>query len=190
MLKRAGIDSLITEKPEDVLRASRIILPGVGAFDQAMDNLKRSGLADALRRRVEQDEVPILGVCLGMQLLTETSEEGNCDGFGWIPGKTIRFRQVDLGLDMKIPHMGWNLVSTTQVNPILPLTEEELRFYFVHSYHVDCAPEYMIGVSNYGYSFASAIGHRNVLGVQFHPEKSHRFGLDLLSRFAKAQGGL
>jgi glutamine amidotransferase len=188
MLKRADVEAIVSGRVEDVMEASKIILPGVGAFGQAMENLEQTGLAAALKDRVERHGIPILGICLGMQLLTESSEEGNSSGFGWIPGTTVRFRQTGASAGLKIPHMGWNLVTATQPNPLLPLSEEERRFYFVHSYHVACAPEYVIGSTTYGYPFASAIRHRNVLGAQFHPEKSHRFGSDLLSRFAGWEG--
>lgn len=186
MLKRIGADAAATGRPEEVGAASKLILPGVGAFGQAMANLQASGLDAVLRQRVERDGVPVLGICLGMQLLTESSEEGPADGFGWIPGRTVRFRLTSED-GLKVPHMGWNSVMVTRRNPLIG--EGEQRFYFVHSYHAECADEYVIGRAHYGYPFPCALQHRNVLGVQFHPEKSHRFGLDLLTRFVEWQGG-
>lgn len=188
MLRRSDVEAMVSGRVEDVMQASKIILPGVGAFDQAVENLRQTGLATALKVRVERDGVPLLGICLGMQLLTESSAEGSQAGFGWIPGNTTRFQQMEASAELKVPHMGWNQVEVTQPNPLLPPLEEERRFYFVHSYHVACAPEFVIGTTTYGYPFPSVVRHGSVFGAQFHPEKSHRFGSDLLTRFAGWEG--
>lgn len=184
MLKRIGVEATASRDPQGIRDASRIILPGVGAFGQAMANLAEQGLIGPLRDRVERDRVPLLGICLGMQLLLESSEEGDAPGFGWVPGRVVRFRFEEGSQGLKVPHMGWNVLETTRENPILPATDEERRFYFVHSYHAQCAEEHGIGRSVYGYPFTCAVMKGNVLGVQFHPEKSHAFGMELLRRFA------
>jgi imidazole glycerol-phosphate synthase subunit HisH len=187
MLKKVGAKALVSSQPHEVERAEKLILPGVGAFDAAMERINGSGLRAALDRRVVADGVPVLGICLGMQLLTGKSEEGELAGLGWIAARTVAFRgRVDARL--KSPHMGWNLVMlhtpsalTTGFDPV-----EEPRFYFVHSYFVEC-DDNNVGIlrTTYGVTYDSAIQRGNIYGVQFHPEKSHRFGMKLLENFAK-----
>lgn len=186
MLRKAGAQAVVSADPATIARADKLILPGVGAFDAAMERINGGGLRAALDRRVLEDRVPVLGICLGMQLLTQSSEEGELRGLGWVDARTIGFRgRIDPQL--KCPHMGWNLVSPQTASP---LTREfdsiaEPRFYFVHSYFVECAQrEAAILCTTYGVSYDSGLQCGNIFGVQFHPEKSHRFGLRLLQNFA------
>jgi imidazole glycerol-phosphate synthase subunit HisH len=185
MLKKTGAESRITSSVQDIENATKLILPGVGAFDTAMTKINESGLREVLDRKVLEDKVPVLGICLGMQLLTQGSEEGSMPGLGWIPGMTRRFTATK---GVKIPHMGWNIVT-----PATPCKlnegfeeEDETRFYFVHSYAVQVdSPEHSIFRTNYILDFDSGIRKENIYGVQFHPEKSHRFGKKLLSNFVE-----
>lgn len=184
MLKKLGIPSKITADPQDIAAASKLILPGVGAFDAGMDNLQRSGLLPVLNERVLGAGVPTLGICLGMQLMTRRSDEGQREGLGWIDAETLRFRPSDTML--KVPHMGWNLVRPVRSSPLTDSLPDEPRFYFVHSYYVRCnAPEDVLLTTQYGEEFHSAFQHGTVSGVQFHPEKSHKFGMALLRNFAE-----
>lgn len=185
MLKKIGIKSQITSDPEEIAKARKIILPGVGHFDRAMKRIGQFGLREILDQKALQEKVPFLGICLGMQLLTKSSEEGQCVGLGWIPAKTVRFRFSKESI-LKIPHMGWNLVHIATPSPLTDNFEQEHRFYFVHSYHAKVENEkYSILKTEHGYSFDSAIQNDNIFGVQFHPEKSHRFGIRLLENFAR-----
>lgn len=184
MLKKLGIPSKITADPQDIAAASKLILPGVGAFDAGMDNLQRSGLLPVLNERVLGAGVPTLGICLGMQLMTRRSDEGHREGLGWIDAEALRFRPIDTTL--KVPHMGWNLVRPVRPSPLTDGLPDEPRFYFVHSYHVRCnTPEDVLLTTHYGGEFHSAFQHGTVSGVQFHPEKSHKFGMALLRNFAE-----
>jgi glutamine amidotransferase len=165
-----------------IVRANKLLLPGVGAFDPAMARIDAGGLGDAIRRRAREDGVPTLGVCLGMQLLTNGSEEGKMPGLGLIPGGARRFSR-DMGL--KVPHMGWNVVERSTPSQLTATLPEDSRFYFVHSYAVAVDDErHSILKAEYGLRFDAAIQCDNVYGVQFHPEKSHRFGMTLLKAFA------
>lgn len=184
MLKKIGIRSVISSDLGEITRAEKIILPGVGHFDRAMERINRTGLKDVLDEKALKERVPILGICLGMQLLTKSSEEGQLPGLGWIPARTIRFN-FSTDLNLKIPHMGWNLVFRSTASPLTEGFEGEYRFYFVHSYHANVEDEkYSILKTEYGYTFDSAIQYDNIFGAQFHPEKSHRFGMKLLENFA------
>jgi imidazole glycerol-phosphate synthase subunit HisH len=185
MLKKIGIKSQITSAPEEIAKARKIILPGVGHFDRAMEKISQNGLREILDQKALKEKVPFLGICLGMQLLTKSSEEGQCVGFGWIPAKTVRFH-FSKESNLKIPHMGWNLAHIATPSPLTENFEPEHRFYFVHSYHAQVEDEkYSILKTEHGYSFDSAIQNDNIFGVQFHPEKSHRFGMRLLENFAR-----
>ena len=185
MLKKIGIKSRITSDPDEIAKAQKIILPGVGHFDRAMERIDQYGIREILDQKALKERVPVLGICLGMQLLTKSSEEGQCAGLGWIPAKTVRFR-FPKETPLKIPHMGWNLVQQATPSPLTENFEPEHRFYFVHSYHAQVEDEkYSILKTVHGYSFDAAIQNDNVFGVQFHPEKSHRFGMRLLENFSK-----
>lgn len=186
MIKRAGGSAILSSDPEVIKKAEKLILPGVGSFDRGITNLRQSTFFDVLTEKVHKDKTPFLGICLGMQLLFESSEEGELPGLGWIKGNVKRFNFAGLNdaSSLKIPHMGWNLVKATKLNKLLPDNEIELRYYFVHSYHVECNdPSDILATSPYGYEFTCAVQRDNIFGAQFHPEKSHRFGLGLLRKF-------
>lgn len=183
MLKKCGIPSLISSNRADIESASKLILPGVGAFDSAIRNLHESGMFDVLNRKVLLEYTPILGICLGMQLMTRQSEEGVLRGFGWIDAETVRFHGLPPG--MKVPHMGWNRITGVSPHVILEGLDNNPRFYFVHSYYVRClSPSNRLASTAYGLEFDSAIVQNHIIGVQFHPEKSHRYGIRLLKNFA------
>lgn len=185
MLRKIGAEAVVSADPEVIGSADRLILPGVGAFRHGMAHLEERGLLPVLNRRVLEDRVPILGICLGMQLFTRRSEEGDAQGLGWLDAETRRFRQADVPASLRIPHMGWNTVTATRAHPVFDDMPAEPRFYFVHSYHVVCADEDLVlGRTVHGHEFTSVVQRDNILGMQFHPEKSHRFGLRLLQNFA------
>jgi glutamine amidotransferase len=186
MFKKIGVPSLISSKEEDILNADKLLLPGVGAFDTCAQQMADSGLVDCLGKKVIDEGTPVLGICVGMQMLMRESEEGKLKGLGWLPGKVIKFRQERLQEGMKVPHIGWADVRVVKPSPLFDNMHEEPRFYFVHSFHVEPDNEQdVLLVSDYGYSFAAAVQHGNITGVQFHPEKSHKFGMRLLENFAK-----
>ncbi|HTJ53436.1 MAG TPA: imidazole glycerol phosphate synthase subunit HisH [Cyclobacteriaceae bacterium] len=186
MLKKIGVESLISSDVHDVEKADKLILPGVGAFDTCAEKLSTSGLLPALIKRVQEDKVPVLGICVGMQMLMEGSEEGVLPGLGWIKGRIVRFRQDMMPADFKVPHMGWTEVKICKPSKLFQGMYDEPRFYFVHSYHpqVIHAEDALIE-ADYGYKFVGALERDNVIGVQFHPEKSHKFGMKLLENFVK-----
>ncbi len=189
MLKHLGVENRIVKTPDEVLESEKLILPGVGSWDNGIAKLKHSRLLEALNRRVLKDKVPVLGICLGMQLLFDSSEEGELPGLGWIPGKIGKFRFSDDQLKsnkLRIPHMGWNVVSPEKKTPLTQFEFDENRFYFVHSYHVVVKnDDHIMMTSNYGYKFVCGVHNDNIWGVQFHPEKSHKFGMVLMKRFAE-----
>jgi glutamine amidotransferase len=181
-LERLGEGSVITSDPKVIARAKRLILPGVGSFDSAMSTLREKGIVPILEERVLGAGVPILGICLGLQLFTRRSEEGLLPGLGWMAGETKRFQPVDQ--TMKIPHIGWNTVDRTGRGRLYEGFPGEASLYFVHSYYVTSDdPEIVTGRSNYGEMFVSSIEKGNIFGVQFHPEKSQQIGLQLLKNF-------
>jgi len=184
MLKKIGAQAVLSRHPDDIAQAERLILPGVGSFDTGMRNLRELGIQYVLNRRVVEDGIPILGICLGMQLFTKKSEEGRELGFGWLDAETLRF-SFDQGTEkLKLPHMGWNDVQLCQPASCFPLQQQERRFYFVHSYYIRCnAPDDILMRTSYGIDFTSSFCHKNILGVQFHPEKSHRFGIEFFEAF-------
>jgi len=188
MLLRLGQRSVITHDHALLREADRLILPGVGAFDQAMHNIDERGLRDVLQERVVDDRVPILGICLGMQLFTQRSEEGGpANGLGWFEAETRRFVFPE-DRPFRLPHMGWNTLNVAHPHPVLDGMDEAARFYFVHTYHVVCErPEDELARARYGHPFTAMIAKDNIVGAQFHPEKSHRFGLALMNRFVAFQ---
>lgn len=185
MFKRIGVNSEITSDLERIAKAEKILLPGVGAFDAAMQRINNGGFREVLDKKVLKEKVPTLGICLGMQLLTDSSEEGVLSGLGWITAKTIKF-SFNKDQNLKVPHMGWNLVHEVRESPLTKDLPNEPRFYFVHSYHVQVIhPEHILMTTHFGFDFHSIIQKDNVFGAQFHPEKSHKFGMKLLENFAK-----
>jgi imidazole glycerol-phosphate synthase subunit HisH len=185
MLKKIGAQAVITSNPGVLKGASKLILPGVGAFDTAMNNLSSRGIIDILNQRVLGEKVPILGICLGIQLFTKRSDEGRLPGLGWIDAETVAFaKNIDVSR-YTIPHMGWNTVCVKKDHPVVANAEVDLRFYFVHSYFLKCENDSdVLCTTDYGIEFVSAIARGNIVGVQFHPEKSHKFGMGLLKNFA------
>lgn len=186
MLRKIGTSSIVSDRIDDLQRADKLILPGVGAFDNGMKNIAELGLLPLLNKQVLEKGTPILGICLGMQLLMEKSEEGGLSGLGWIEGKVLRFRFDNQQTDLKIPHMGWNTVKVQKEEPLFAGMEDGSRFYFVHSYHVMCSrQEDVLATTKHGHDFPSAISRSNIMGTQFHPEKSHRFGMGILRNFVE-----
>lgn len=184
MLKVIGEKSIISADIKALNTCDRYILPGVGAFDAGMTRLQECGLVDFIKNKVLEEKTPILGICLGMQLLGRKSEEGSLPGLGLITFDNIRFRLEDSNL--RVPHMGWDIVEFKQSNPLLKNLEGTQRYYFVHSYHALCdSKDNILMTCDYGYEFAAAVVKDNIMGVQFHPEKSHDFGMALLNNFVK-----
>lgn len=187
MLRRLGFKSVVTSSVADIEQANKLILPGVGAFDHAMENLRRLNLISVLNQKVLNEKIPVLGICLGMQLMMERSDEGKLPGLGWVEGETIHFN-FDFGSPngtLKFPHMGWNTIDRQQDSTLLGKLEENERFYFVHSYYVRCMnKENELAITRYGIPFVSALACGNIMATQFHPEKSHRFGMKVLTNFA------
>jgi imidazole glycerol-phosphate synthase subunit HisH len=184
MLKKIGACACISADAETIARADKFILPGVGSYDMGMQNLSSRGLVDILNEEVLNRQKPILGICLGAQLLTCRSEEGALPGLGWIEAETVRFSFPDGENQLKIPHMGWNEIAITRDNSLLRGFEEAPRFYFVHSYYLRCnLAADVIAAATHGIEFAAAVNHHNIWGTQFHPEKSHKFGLKVLKNF-------
>lgn len=182
-LSRLGIDAVITSDEKVIMQADKLILPGVGFFASGMENLKKSGLIEILNQKVLKEKTPILGVCLGMQLLFEYSQEGDAAGLGWIKGDVKKFNFPKKRL--KVPHMGWNTIKVKKSNKLLNEIPKNAQFYFVHSYHV--CPKYdknILATTNYGYDFTSVVVDNNIYGTQFHPEKSHSNGIQIIKNFA------
>lgn len=183
MLRRIGGESRITADEDVIISADRLILPGVGAFDHCVRSLRERGLEPILRRAVLEQRTPILGICVGMQLFADASEEGVEQGLGWIPGRVVKFKKARA--EMKIPHMGWNFVRPRRDTYLFNrMPQDEPKFYFVHSFYFDCTQDqHVLGTTDYFCSFTSAVHRENIWGVQFHPEKSHKFGMQLLANF-------
>ncbi len=185
MLRKIGAEACIARDPETIANADKLVLPGVGAFDSGMEKLDSSGLLPVLRERVQGAKVPILGLCLGMQFFGTGSEEGSRPGLGWIDARSVRFAFDGPQAGLKIPHMGWNHVSVEQPGPLFANMPVDSRFYFVHSYHVVCSdPGLVLTTTTYGYPFVSGVVKGHITGFQFHPEKSHRFGMQVFRNFA------
>ena len=184
MLAYLGIEANISADPAEIAIAERLILPGVGHFQHGMEQLDQLGLIDVLQKEVLENRKPILGICLGMQLLTKHSEEGNLAGLGFIDAQTKKFVLQDATL--KVPHMGWNTVEFKKDTLINTGVSMNPRYYFVHSYFVNCAnQEDVLCTTSYGGDFVSGFQYDNIFGLQFHPEKSHKFGMELLTNFCK-----
>lgn len=183
MLKKIGAQSEITSDLETIKKAAKLILPGIGNFEYCMSQLQKAHFYDLFQTLVQVEKIPVLGVCVGCQMLMESSEEGNVQGLGWIKGKVVKFDTSKLPSGYKVPHMGWTEVEPKK-NNYLYNQIEEARFYFVHSYHLLCDNvEDVSGTATYGYTFAASVAKDNIMGVQFHPEKSHKYGMQLYSNF-------
>ncbi len=185
MFKKIGVKDVVVSGDKDmVLNATKLLLPGVGAFDAGMSYLEQSQLIPILNQKALKDKVPILGICLGMQLLTQRSDEGVKKGLGWIDAETVKFN-LDPSLKLKVPHMGWNYIKVQNQNPLVELNSKN-RFYFVHSYYVKCIDQNQsIATTNFGIDYTCMVNKENIFGAQFHPEKSLKFGMKLLENFAK-----
>lgn len=182
----AGADAVVTSDPAEILHAGRLLLPGVGAFGMAMENLRSRGLVEPLGKAVLDQGTPFLGICLGMQLLAESSEEhGRHDGLGWLRAEVRRFSQVSEGGPRKVPHTGWNRVDPLHAHPLFAgLDPRAMEFYFVHSFHIVCRDrDDAASETLYGYPFVSAVARGNIFASQFHPEKSQDNGVQMLRNF-------
>jgi glutamine amidotransferase len=186
LYKRLGFEATRAKTAVDLAGASKIILPGVGAFDHAIELLDQSGMRPTLETLVLQEKVPVLGICVGMQILASSGDEGFLPGLGWVPGKVRSFRSDERSASLPLPHMGWNDVKSKSSVPIFAGFESDARFYFLHSYFFECdEPSHDAATASYGLDFSCAVSAGNVYGVQFHPEKSHHFGMKLLKNFAE-----
>jgi len=182
---KSNIAFVLAREAAELRAAEKIILPGVGAFDQAMLRLEQSGMKETLDELVLGRGIPVLGVCVGMQMLARSSEEGRRPGLGWIEGEVKRFTPAGPRDPMRVPHMGWNTIRPLRPSPLLAGLDQDASFYFLHSYYFKSPrPEDILAVSDYYGEFACAMNSRNVYGVQFHPEKSHQWGIRLLRNFA------
>jgi glutamine amidotransferase len=188
--KRLNIEASPAANAGELASATKVVLPGVGAFDHAMERLERSGMRETLDDLVLNKQVPVLGVCVGMQILADGSDEGKREGLNWIPGRVRHLSALGAAENLRLPHMGWNDVAPTNANPLFHKLEADARFYFLHSYYFECQEEGDVAAtSSYGADFSCAVRgsaeRANIFGVQFHPEKSHHFGTQLLQNFAE-----
>lgn len=185
ILNKIGANGEVCSDPRMISDFDQVILPGVGAFDNGMRSLREQGWIDVLNDIALVKRKPILGICLGMQLLCNASEEGILPGLGWIDAEVNRFDFPQTS-NLKIPHMGWNTITICKENPLIESTGTEHRFYFTHSYHANCRNrEDVLAVTHHGYEVTAAISRNNIFGVQFHPEKSHKFGISLMKKFVE-----
>jgi glutamine amidotransferase len=183
--KRLDIPTRIAKTHEDLVGAKKLVLPGVGSFDYAMNQLNASGMREQLDELVIEKKIPVIGICVGMQMMGNRSAEGSLDGLKWIDSEILKFDESLIQQRTKLPHMGWNDVTPIGNHPLFSGLEKGSIFYFLHSYFFKCNnPTESIAVSDYGISFTSAVNRDNVFGIQFHPEKSHQFGEKLLHNFA------
>ena len=183
--KRLNIDCFVAEDPSQLANASHMILPGVGAFDTTISLLQKSGMRETLDQRVRVDKTPILGICVGMQIMADASEEGEAQGLGWVKGHVRRLEIDQIAHKPYLPHLGWNSIETNQSHPLFAGVEASQGFYFLHSYYFDCAePEATLATTEYGDRFTVSVQNENVFGVQFHPEKSHYNGIQVFKNFA------
>jgi len=185
MISFLGGSSQVTADIDVISKSEKLILAGVGAYDTAMEQLNKNNLCSIIDQKVIKEKTPLLGICLGMQLLCESSSEGQLPGLGYIPGKVCSFHDKEeiIHKKLKVPHMGWNNVKIDQKSSLLSGVDSSFRYYFVHSYYVDCPEKYSILSCFHGFQFPCAIQHENIFGVQFHPEKSHRYGKQLFRNF-------
>jgi imidazole glycerol-phosphate synthase subunit HisH len=184
MLKKIGARVIISSDPAVIESADKLILPGVGSFGNGMRCLAERDLIQLLNKTVLEAKKPILGLCLGMQLFTKSSEEGGLSGLGWLNAETVRFKFDGNNQKLKVPHMGWNTIEPAQPHCLFTGMDPGMRFYFVHSYHVVCEDQSnILARANYGFDFAAMVVQENIIGAQFHPEKSHKFGMQLLTNF-------
>ena len=184
--KRLDIPVNVAKSTDDFIGTTKIILPGVGSFDRAMQQFNSSGMKKLIEQLVLKEEIPILGVCVGMQMLANSSEEGKLSGLGWVDGSVKKFDVASMLHTQNLPHMGWNNVTTETEGGLFKDIKGENKFYFLHSYYFDCCHKSnIIGVTDYGFSFTSAIKKKNIFGVQFHPEKSHHYGGQLLKNYSE-----
>jgi glutamine amidotransferase len=185
MLRKIGADAVRSADPEVIAAADKLVLAGIGAFDGAVGRLADLGLVELLDELVLERQVPVLGVCLGMQLMARSSEEGERIGLGWLDADVRRFTFAP-ELRLPVPHMGWQEVTPTRPSPLFDAEATDLRFYFSHAYHLVCHdPSDVAATATYGYEFPAAVQRGNILGTQFHPEKSHVFGLEVYRRFVR-----
>ncbi len=186
MFKKIGAKAMASSDPVVIEDAEKLILPGIGAFDAGMQKLNERGLIPLLNKLVLEKKIPVLGLCLGLQLMTKRSAEGQLPGLDWLDAETLRFRFEGANSNLKVPHMGWNTIETRRPHPLFTDLDPDARFYFVHSYYVQSRdPETVLAETDYGGRFHSILGKGNIMGAQFHPEKSHKFGLRLLKNFAE-----
>lgn len=184
--KNLNIEHQVLNKPEDLKKADKLILPGVGAFDATMQQLIDSGIKEELNKLVLEEKVPVLGICVGLQVMGFESEEGKLPGLGWIPGKVKEFDKSRITIKPKLPHMGWNVINDVRTHPLFKGIDSDFGFYFVHSFYFECEnDENVLATSNYGDEFTSSIYADHIIGTQFHPEKSHGNGVQLLKNFAE-----
>lgn len=184
--KRLNIQTKIAKKADDLINVEKIILPGVGSFDYAMEQLNNSGMRENLDDLVLNKNIPVIGICVGMQIMAKRSEEGKLEGLNWIDSEILKFDKKLIKHRTKLPHMGWNDVIPIKRNPLFKDLEDSSIYYFLHSYYFKCNDlENNLANSNYGISFSSAINKNNIYGIQFHPEKSHKNGEKILYNFSK-----
>lgn len=187
MFKKIGVDSIVTNDNAAIGAADKIILPGVGHFDFCMEQLQKAPFFETLLKEVLENKKPVMGICVGCQMLMESSEEGNKKGLGWIKGNVVKFSREKMPPQYTVPHMAWCDVIPARGAALYEGIHEP-RFYFAHSYHVVCADEKnQTAVAHYGYDFTASVQHENITGVQFHPEKSHSFGMQLYTNYANSR---
>ena len=185
VFNRLNIPSKIAKSVDDLISVSKLILPGVGHFDYAMSQLNKSGMKDRLDELVLSEKIPVIGICVGMQMMAHKSDEGTLDGLCWIDGCVKKFDEATINHHTKLPHMGWNDVIPIKNHPLYKGLEQEAIFYFLHSFYFKCSnQENSISKTDYGINFSSSVQHDNIYGIQFHPEKSHSYGERLLKNFA------